>query len=150
MARSGSDGDAQLLEECAPFLMEWPKFFIDADHAVACADPISPHTMLARRNIAMLRRGGSIILGYVCDRKVIEGCGCTTSIARERRGESETYQNASLTPCGACQTSRPGSPPEEALPGPGNAQHARWDWLVATCAVRARPPLRATRHTSFR
>jgi hypothetical protein len=59
--RSGSDGDAQLLEECAPFLMEWPKFFIDADHAVACADPISPHTMLARRNIAMLRRGGSII-----------------------------------------------------------------------------------------
>ena len=44
--------------------MEWPKFFIDADHAVACADPISPHTMLARRNIAMLRRGGSII--HVC------------------------------------------------------------------------------------
>ena len=43
--------------------MEWPKFFIDADHAVACADPISPHTMLARRNIAVLRRGGGIICG---------------------------------------------------------------------------------------
>eukprot|EP01046_Picozoa_sp_COSAG06_P056432 COSAG06_NODE_10673_length_1638_cov_3.926885_3_plen_276_part_01 len=33
----------------------------------------------------------------------------------------------------------------EALPGPGNAQRARWDWLVATCAVHAHPPLRATR-----